>query len=99
MSETLINKTPKEALNVIDEYMVMLTERIYKDILKGEAIAYEISKFQQELDVLQLLGKQWKKHYWRTKMKERDKKIKAIQEDYQYVLKQKPILFSKLGKG
>lgn len=47
MSETLINKTPKEALNVIDEYMVMLTGKEFnKDILKGEAIAYiGVSKF------------------------------------------------------
>ena len=47
MSETLVNKTTKEAQNVIDEYMTMLTGKEYdKNILKGEAIAYiGVSKF------------------------------------------------------
>ncbi|HPX71685.1 MAG TPA: SUF system NifU family Fe-S cluster assembly protein [Acholeplasmataceae bacterium] len=47
MSETLVNKTTKEAQNIIDEYMLMLTGKEYnKNILKGEAIAYiGVSKF------------------------------------------------------
>lgn len=47
MSETLVNKTTKEAQNIIDEYMLMLTGKEYnKNILKGEVIAYiGVSKF------------------------------------------------------
>ncbi|MGI6781545.1 MAG: Fe-S cluster assembly sulfur transfer protein SufU [Acholeplasmataceae bacterium] len=47
MSETLMGKTTPEALNIIDQYMMMLTGKEYdKNILKGEALAYTgVSKF------------------------------------------------------
>ena len=62
MSNALINKSVKDAEDIIKEYLVMLTGQPYnEEILTGEPIAYiGVSRFQLVLDVLQLPGRQWK---------------------------------------